>query len=372
MKILIAGGGTGGHLFPGVAVAEELRTRGHAVHFVGTQRGIEARICPAEGWPLHLIRVTGLKGSGFLGLVSGLLKIPSALGESLAILRRELPDLVVGVGGYASGPLVLMAALSGRPTAILEQNSLPGITNRILGRVVGRVYGAFSSAERFFPKGKFRLCGTPVRHKVRARMAGAAAGHQDASARTSLLVVGGSQGAHAVNELVSEAILLLAKRKMAPPLIHQTGSADLERIRKRYRDAQLEAEVCEFIDDMAAAYRTARLVVGRAGASTLAELTTLGLPSVLIPFPLAADDHQTNNAKELAEMGAARLLIQKETTAESLATAIETLFFDGAMIENMGRAARELGRPEAHREIADGLEALVNGRRELASGVSHQ
>jgi UDP-N-acetylglucosamine--N-acetylmuramyl-(pentapeptide) pyrophosphoryl-undecaprenol N-acetylglucosamine transferase len=367
MKALIAGGGTGGHLFPGIAVAEELKARGHEVHFVGTTRGIEARVCPAEGWPLHLIRVSGLKGGGLFGILRGLLNLPRALAESLAILRREAPDLVVGVGGYASGPMVLMAALLGRPTAILEQNSVPGLTNRILGRIVRQVYGAFSSAERFFPKGKYRLFGNPVRHKVRAHMATVNA---DRGVRTQLVVVGGSQGAHAVNELVSGAMDLLGKRKKAPPLIHQTGESDLAAIQTKYREAELDVDVRAFIDDMAAAYRVARLVVARAGASTLAELTARGLPSILIPFPFAADDHQTVNAKELRDAGAARLLVQKETTAESLAAAIEALFFDDATLEGMGQAARGLGRPKAHSDVADELETLVLGHRVLSSGTS--
>jgi UDP-N-acetylglucosamine--N-acetylmuramyl-(pentapeptide) pyrophosphoryl-undecaprenol N-acetylglucosamine transferase len=353
MNVIIAGGGTGGHLFPGIAVAEELVARGHTVRFVGTARGIEARVCPEAGFALDLIDVAGLKGGGALGIARGFVRVPRALWQSRAILRREDPDLVLGVGGYASGPLVLAAALARRATAILEQNSVPGVTNRILGRVVGRVFGAFSAAQRYFPASKYRLLGNPVRRRVREELQ-----HAAASAGTGLLVVGGSQGAHAVNELVVEAMLLLQREKKAPALLHQTGKADHAAVQQKYAEAGITADARPFIDEMGAAYRGAALVVARAGASTLAELTALGLPSLLIPFPHAADDHQTVNARELEAAGAARVLVQSETTPRALADAIAALFADETARHRMGAAARALGRPRAHAEIVDELEQL--------------
>jgi UDP-N-acetylglucosamine--N-acetylmuramyl-(pentapeptide) pyrophosphoryl-undecaprenol N-acetylglucosamine transferase len=347
--IVIAGGGTGGHLFPGIAVAEELVARGHQVTFVGTERGIEARVCPKEGWPLELIDVGGIKGGGVGGAVKGLARVPRALLQSRRILKKLDPQLVIGVGGYASGPVVLAAALGGRPTAILEQNSVPGFTNRVLGRFVKQVFGAFEGARARFPQNKFVLVGNPIRKKLRAPLGGSRGEPK------GMLVVGGSQGAHAVNELVSEAMKLLGDS--APPLVHQTGSTDFAAMQQQYEGVR-NVEVTAFIDDMAAAYRNARLVVCRAGASTLAELTALGVPSLLIPFPHAADDHQTKNAQEIADAGGARVLIQKDTTPQILADTIHALFADSVALDTMAKASRALGKPNAHAEIADALERL--------------
>lgn len=353
MMVVIAGGGTGGHLFPGFAVAEELLARGHQARFVGTARGLEARLCPQKGFALDLIDVTGLKRKSWRELASSLARLPRALGQSLALLRRHHPDVVVGVGGYASGPLVLAAALAGRPTAILEQNSVPGMTNRILGRLVERVFGAFAAAARFFPRRKFLLVGNPVRRQLlEAKTAPAAREFR-------LLALGGSQGAHAVNELVSEAMQLLAAEGRAPRLLHQSGAADVAALRRKYAEAGLMVELRDFIDDMGAAYRSAALVISRAGASTLAELTALGLPALLIPFPSAADDHQTENARELEAAGAARLLKQEETTPRDLARIIAALAADPAELERMSAASRRLGRPRAHVEIVDALEQMA-------------
>ena len=357
MRVVIAGGGTGGHLFPGIAIAEELRARGHEVSFVGTERGIEAKVLPKEGWPLSLIQVRALKGGGVGGALKGLFAVPRALGQCGTILKELAPELVIGVGGYASGPMVLRAAMARLPTAILEQNSVPGITNRMLGKVVRLVVGGFASAERFFPKQKYRLLGNPVRIKVRAGMA---ATQQDTRTATGgLLIVGGSQGAHAVNELVFGALEILHQRGMKLPVVHQTGVADLEGLVARYAAAGIAVDARAFIDDMAAAYRGARLCVARAGASTLAELTTLGVPSLLIPLPSAADDHQTANARDLEGAGAAMVVVQNETTPTSLADAIAALYSDDGKLTQMSAAALSMARPQAHREITDALLALV-------------
>ena len=367
MRVIIAGGGTGGHLFPGMAVAEELKARGHEITFVGTQRGIEARACPKEGWPLELIDVGGLKGAGALGVIRGLLRVPRAVLQSVGILRRIKPDLVIGVGGYASGPVVMAAALSGRPTAILEQNSVPGITNRMLGRMVGVVFGAFDAARRFFPRAKFRLVGNPVRTKLRDKLAETST---RAPAGGGLLVVGGSQGAHAVNELVLEAMKRLAQNDKPPRLLHQSGEKDHPGLVARYKEAGIDVDVRAFIDDMAGALAGCELAVTRAGASTLAELTALGVPAILIPFPQAADDHQTVNARELEERGAAKLMPQKELTPETLARAIRALLDDEPQRRKMAEAARSLGKPRAHADIADQLEALVRSERRLPEGTA--
>jgi UDP-N-acetylglucosamine--N-acetylmuramyl-(pentapeptide) pyrophosphoryl-undecaprenol N-acetylglucosamine transferase len=356
MKVIIAGGGTGGHLFPGIAVAEELVARGHSVRFVGTEKGIEARAVPKAGYALDLIDIAGIKAKGFKGTLSGLWRVPRAMRQSRAILVREKPDVVVGVGGYASGPMVLAAALSRRPTAILEQNSIPGFTNRTLGKFVKVVFGAFKTAESAFAKDKYRLVGNPVRKPVRDALAHAGGGASDGD---GVLVVGGSQGAHAVNELVFNAMKLLAVVGQAPRLVHQTGEKDRDEYTRRYAEAGIAADVRAFIDDMGAAYRDARVVLARAGASTLAELTMIGKPAILIPFPFAADDHQTVNARELADAGAARLLVQATTSPTELAESMRALLEDSEARTTMAAASRALGRPRAHVEIADANEALA-------------
>ncbi|MDB4967748.1 MAG: pyrophosphoryl transferase [Myxococcales bacterium] len=352
MKIIIAGGGTGGHLFPGIAVAEELVARGHEVRFVGTAKGIEARAVPKAGYPLDLIDISGLKKKGFVGTLSGLIRVPRAMSQSRAILKRENPAVVIGVGGYASGPVVLAAALSGRATAILEQNSVPGFTNKTLGKFVRVIFGAFQTAGNSFSKNKYRLVGNPVRRPVREALA-AAVGEGE-----GVLVVGGSQGAHAVNELVFQAMKILHSVNQTPRLVHQTGEQDREDFIRRYAEAGITADVRAFIDDMGAAYRAAAVVVGRAGASTLAELTIMGKPAILIPFPFAADDHQTVNARELADAGAAHLLVQATTTPVELVEVLRGLLGDRALRANMSAASRALGRPHAHADIADAIEAL--------------
>jgi UDP-N-acetylglucosamine--N-acetylmuramyl-(pentapeptide) pyrophosphoryl-undecaprenol N-acetylglucosamine transferase len=358
MKIVIAGGGTGGHLFPGLAVAEELTARGHAVTFVGTARGIESKAVPQAGYPLELIDISGLKGSGFAGFVKGAYRVPKSLGQSFSILRRTKPDLVVGVGGYASGPMVLAAWMSGRPTAILEQNSVPGVTNRTLGKFAKLIFGAFETASKYFSKTKYRLIGNPVRKKVRERVLNDAS--NAAAAGDGILVVGGSQGAHAVNELVFAAMQLLNGMGKAPRILHQTGEKDREDFARRYAEAGIAADVRAFIDDMGAAYRGAAVVIARAGASTLAELTMIGMPAILIPFPFAADDHQTVNARELADKGAAILMPQKSASQAELAQAMRALLDDGDARRRMAQAAKALGRPRAHAEIADALESLLH------------
>ncbi len=362
MKVLIAGGGTGGHLFPGIAVAEELVARGHEVTFVGTERGIEARVCPKEGWPLELIDVGGIKGGGFFGALKGLARVPRAMLQSRRILKKIDPQLVVGVGGYASGPLVLAAALGGRPTAILEQNSVPGLTNRVLGRFVQAVFIAFEGARpRFSAKTNAFSWAIPFAEncaiyarRARRNSDGSSDGDSD-HGDGGRVVVGGSQGAHAVNELVLGAMKSLGER--APKLLHQTGPTDLAAMQQKYAGMK-QVEVVAFIDDMAAAYRGAKLVVCRAGASTLAELTALGVPAILIPFPFAADDHQTVNAREIETAGGARVLIQKDTTPRILADTMMELLADAPARQEMATASRALGRPNAHALIADALESL--------------
>ena len=361
MRLLVAGGGTGGHLFPGIAIAEEITRRGGGeVLFVGTSRGIETRAVPAAGYALETLEVSGLKRMGFAGTLRGLGRLPLAMVRSFAILRRFRPDVVVGVGGYASGPMVLAAALCRYPTAIQEQNSVPGITNRALGKLVSVIFIAFADAARFFPARKLARLGNPVRGKIVAALE--SAGHAAAAAETlRILVVGGSQGARAVSELVVGAAPLLAREGISFSIVHQTGTADLDRMTERYRALGLDGRVTvkAFIDDMAAAYGAADLVIARAGALTLAELAIAGKAAILVPLPTAADDHQSKNAACFAESGAALLLDQRKASAADLAAVVKKLASDRDQRAAMSSAMRALARPRAAADIADRLEALA-------------
>ena len=358
MRLLVAGGGTGGHLYPGIAVAEEVQSRGGEVLFVGTTRGIEARVVPAAGYRLELLELSGLKRVGLGKFLRGVGRLPVAFARSRAILREFRPDVVLGVGGYASGPLVLAAALAGRPSAIQEQNSVPGVTNRALGKFVRAVFIAFEAAAASFPPGKVIATGNPVRRAFRALRG--EAGVAGAGAR--ILVVGGSQGARAVSDLMLGAAGLFARSRGAAITIeHQTGAADRERVERAYAELGLAAQVTvkAFIDDMVAAYRAADVVLARAGALTLAELALAGRPAILIPLPTAADDHQTKNAAAFAGSGAAVVLGQSSTTAEELARQLTMLLDDPPRRQKMAAAMSALARPDAALAIVDHLERLA-------------
>jgi UDP-N-acetylglucosamine--N-acetylmuramyl-(pentapeptide) pyrophosphoryl-undecaprenol N-acetylglucosamine transferase len=370
LRVLIAGGGTGGHLYPGIAIAEEITaTPGSEVLFVGTARGLETKLVPAAGFPLELMEVSGLKRTGAKGLLRGLSRLPGAFARSRDLLKKFRPDLVVGVGGYASGPLVFVAALTGYPTVIQEQNSRPGLTNRILGRLARRVFVAFSDARRSFGKRKLRMFGNPVRRRFLDRV-GTDGGARAASPRApSLLVLGGSQGSHAVNELASAMVQVLKARGILPRVVHQVGAGEIDRMLLYYEALGLSdrVEARAYIDDMPAALAEASLVVARAGALTLAELAIMGRPAVLIPLPTATDDHQTLNALEFQRAGAAVVVPQYGTTPSQLANAVQTLLDDPARLEKMAEAMRGLGKPNATREIVAELRALVEKRKGRAA-----
>ena len=364
MRLLIAGGGTGGHLFPGLALAEEVKTRHprNEVLFVGSPRGIEVRAVPKAGFPLELIDVGPLKRQGFKATVKGLFGLPRSLWQSLRILRRFDPDVVFGVGGYASGPVVMAAFLLGIPRAIQEQNALPGFTNKTLGRVAQAIFIAFDEARPFFPAKRTHLIGNPIRRAFLDNYLHT----KPAEERFSLLVTGGSQGAHVLNLRVVEALELLAP-ELGPRLRvrHQTGTKDLEEIAARYAKLAptgLLAEASSFIDDMALAYTGADLLVCRAGATTIAELTVCKKPAILVPFPFAADDHQTVNAHALVDAGAALLLPERDLTGQTLAAELRGLESDRTRLARMARASGILGRPEAAREIADVCVSLCSQR----------
>ncbi len=360
MRMLVAGGGTGGHVFPGIALAEEVvgRHPQNDVVFAGTARGLEAEVVPAAGFPIELIRVQGLKGKGLAALLTGLLVLPRAFLQSLRILRKWRPDVVVGVGGYASGPVVLAAWLLRVPTALQEQNALPGLTNRLLGRFVQAAFTAFPQAGRYFGRAQVHQLGNPIRRQLLENYMHPSVAHD----RPRLLVFGGSQGAHALNMRVVEALPHLADLRDRLRITHQTGVSDREAVERATRAVGFEPDVRAFITDMSAAYAAADLVVCRAGATTLAELTVCRKPSILVPFPAAADNHQVKNAESLVEAGAAVMIEERDLTGEVLAAEIRAILTDPERREAMARAAGRLGSPQAASEITDVCTQLVERR----------
>lgn len=346
---MIAGGGTGGHLYPGIAVARELLARrpGSVVTFAGTSKGIESRVVPREGFELDTIRSGGLKGKSVGDRARGASLIPLGLIDAWGIVSRRRPDLVIGVGGYSSGPVVLVASLRGVPTMLLEQNAVPGLTNRLLARVVRAAAVTYESTQAFFGRKAF-VSGNPVRAEF---VNGPARVQSGNAATVNLLVFGGSQGAHAINVAMVDAAPALAALDVPVRLVHQTGERDVEMVRNAYAAAGVHAQVEPFIYDMGTQLAQADLVVCRAGATTLAELTAAGKPSVLIPLPTATDDHQRKNAEALATVGAALVLLQNDATGPVLADAVTGLIRDVAQRTRMSDAARSLARPDAAQVI---------------------
>ncbi len=366
-RLLIAGGGTGGHFFPALAVAQAWLAAGpeREVLMVGTQRGIEARLCGPNGLPLRTLSVQRLKGGGLKGWLLGLLALPRAGWQAWQVLREFQPGAVLGVGGYASGPVVMLAALGRWPSLIMEQNARPGMTNRILARFVRRVVLGLPGAERWLPAGKTVVLGNPVRDAIAESLAAALDAQQERApgTRPHLLVVGGSQGARGINRVVPAAVAALKARGLEPEVRLQTGRLDAESVAAELHalglDEQVRATV--FIDDMAEAYAWADLVLCRAGATTLAELAVAQRPAVLVPFPHAADNHQEANAQALVAVGGARMIRQSELDAEGLADTLAELFASPEALRTMGVAAGTVARPEAARQVVALIEELMGG-----------
>jgi UDP-N-acetylglucosamine--N-acetylmuramyl-(pentapeptide) pyrophosphoryl-undecaprenol N-acetylglucosamine transferase len=345
--VLIAAGGTGGHLFPGLAVADELLRRhpdARAV-FVGTARGLETRLVPRSGYELRRLPILPLNNVGWLRLLKGLAALPLGLLAAFATILRLRPAAVLGIGGYAGGPLVLAAALCGVRTVILEPNAQPGLTNRILHPFVGRVACAYEEALRLYGA-KGVLTGNPVRPAFRALP------QKERGAALDLLVFGGSQGARVLNEAMVAALPHLPGAENLR-IVHQTGERMQGEVAAAYGSAGRSAEVLAFLDDMPARFAQADLIVCRSGATTCAELTVAAKASLLVPFAHAANDHQRVNARAMAAAGAARVLDERELSGETLARAIGELVDQPALLAEMGQAARRLGRPDAAERVAD-------------------
>ena len=358
MRVVIAGGGTGGHLYPGIALAREIKRRAPdaVVTFVGTATGVEARVVPREGFPLELIRVAGLKGTSGFARVRGFALLPLAALDAWRVVSRLRPDVVVGVGGFASGPVLMLAAVRGYPTILLEQNAVPGVTNRILARVVRAAAVTFEESLKFFPRTGF-VTGNPVRPEFFTKEADDQLRPPRDAAR--VLIFGGSQGAHAINVAMVEAATWLAAAGTPLAITHQTGERDVELVRAGYGRAGLEARVEAFIFEMHREMTTADLVVGRAGATTLSELAAARRPAILVPFPRAADDHQRKNAEVIARAGAAEVIEERELTGERLATVILALAREPQRRAQMAAAMGTLARPDAAARIADRVWSLA-------------
>jgi len=356
VTVVIAGGGTGGHLFPGLAVAEEFRKRDDSVEvvFVGTEHGIEARVIPREGYPLKFVRAEGIVGKSFFRKVRSIAKVFLSVWDSYGILNSVMPDMVIGVGGYASGAAVLVAHLKSIPTMIHEQNSVPGMTNRILSRFVDQVCITYQESLSVFPRGKTFLTGNPVRAKILR-------GEREAAQKLfsldremfTVFVFGGSSGATSINRTMVDALNYLGEYREKIQFLHQTGERDYESVREAYRKSGFKGTVAPFIYQMAEAYAAADMVISRAGATTLAELTALGKPSLLVPYPHSAGRHQEFNAIKLREMGAAFVVFDNEMSGEVLAKHILEMFGNASVGKEMQRASRGLGRPEACARIVD-------------------
>src|SRR4029077_3467269 len=353
MRVILAGGGTGGHLFPGLAVAREFQQRDAMTEilFVGTQQGIEARVLPQEGFRLETIPVRGLKGRGLRGMFDALYGVPAALLRSLGIIRRFRPHLILGSGGYASGPLLLAGKLKGVRCAIMEQNLRPGFTNKILARFVDRVFTSYRESVAYLPGGKLLETGNPIRWRQLPEA--------ERSEKFTLLIFCGSAGAHRINVAAIEAMKQLTDLAHALRVFHQTGQADFASIKAAYAALPFEAETTPFIDQMDRAYAQADLVLCRAGATTVAELTAFGKAAILVPYPYAIYDHQRWNAQALQDRGAAEMILDQVLSGEILAARIRSYLSDRGSVERMASAARALGRPEAAARIVDECYALA-------------
>lgn len=355
MRLLIAAGGTGGHIYPGIAVARELlrRDASSEVLFVGTARGLETKIVPENGFQLALINSAGLKSVGLGGKIKGLSILPRSFFEARRLLKDFKPDVVVGAGGYVSGPVLLMASMMRIPTLIMDSNALPGFTNRRLARFVDKAALTFAEALPFFG-GKGVVTGNPVRKDFFDIP------KREREGTLNLLIFGGSQGARAINKAMVEALGHLNGSKEKIRITHQTGESDYETISRAYEDASWKnANVRPYISDMVGQFRETDLIICRAGATTCAEIAAAGKAAIMVPLPTAADDHQRRNAEALRNAGAVRMILQKDLTGEALAIEIDKMAASPETIDAMENAAKKLAKADAAEATVDIIEELA-------------
>jgi UDP-N-acetylglucosamine--N-acetylmuramyl-(pentapeptide) pyrophosphoryl-undecaprenol N-acetylglucosamine transferase len=358
--VVLAGGGTGGHVIPAIAVAEEILRRGGEARFVGTADRLEARLVPAAGFAIDFIEVRPLRGKGAGGALRGAASVPRAVLRSMALLKEIGPSAVLGVGGYVAGPVVLAAKLMRLPTAVLEQNATVGFANKVVARLVDRAFITYEETARAFPRRAVELTGNPVKSAI---LAASEAPRTAARGRVRLLVMGGSQGARTIDENVPESIVRCGLGARVE-VLHQCGKGRREQVLARYAAGAVEARVVEFIDDTASAYADADIVVARSGATTVAELTVMGTPAVLVPYPHHADRQQEKNAAPMKRAGAARVLDEKAAAFEAdLDAALRELVGDESALAEAAKASASLGKKDAARRIVDCLERLAGGGR---------
>ncbi len=351
-KLVVAGGGTGGHVFPGMAVAEAMESHGRIdVLWIGTGRPVEKKALSGRKWDYRILNTRPLRGSGIAATMRSLAGLPFSTIRACSWLKSFRPHVVLGVGGYVSGPALLAARMLRIPAALHEQNLIPGLTNRLASRFAKTVFVSFKETVKYFPKNRVIFTGNPIRKNIIQ-----SPNHSiTKSPNFRLLVLGGSQGARCLNRLAGSAIQVLWQSGFHLEIIHQTGKLDVSHVEKFYKDANIPAKVTPFISNIGESYSWADLVICRAGAGTLAELTTLGKPSILIPYPWATDSHQDANARKLTEAGAAKYFLEGEIGAIKLAGEIQSLLEDPQKLINMGENARKLGKPTAATEIASTL-----------------
>jgi UDP-N-acetylglucosamine--N-acetylmuramyl-(pentapeptide) pyrophosphoryl-undecaprenol N-acetylglucosamine transferase len=369
MRVLIAGGGTGGHLYPGIAVAQVLESRRDDVEirFVGSPHGIEQKVLPALGYALTTIRARGLPRRRSLGLLPALFAHAVGLVQSIALCLRYRPDVVVGTGAYVSAPVLLAACATRRPCVVLEQNRVPGRTNRLLGRLADEVHLTFSESRRYFQrKDNLRLTGNPIRPGlIKSDRLAAARAFGLSPAKTTLLVFGGSRGARRINQALVDALPLLERIRRLQLLV-QTGEDDYETVREAVSRSRLRASVHRYLDDIGQAYGVTDLALCRAGATTIAELTACGLPAIFVPYPHAADDHQRWNAEKLKSVGAAELIADDQLTGRRLARVVRRLVMNPNHLRRMAMRSRIQARPHAAERVASAIERLAGSGAEAA------
>ena len=366
--LVIAGGGTGGHLFPGIALAQAIKAADPEVQvtFVGTNKGIEARVIPPLGYALKFLDVQGLKGQGVAGMIKGAMKLPMAGAEAIGLLRELRPTLVVSVGGYAAGPVTMCASVMGIATALLEQNSVPGVTNRALGKVVKRAFLTYEASQEYFPQNRSVLAGNPLRQELTERaQASTYNAHKVTKTKPlRLLILGGSGGSLALNRAIPAALLALpAATKARLSITHQVGGQSGEDTTTAYAQGAGEfasVKVVEFIEDMGQMYAHTDLLICRAGATTIAEVLAFGLPAIYVPFPGAADDHQSTNAMEVVEGGGGLMVPESELEGTRLPTLLTGLMENPQSRANMSAQAARMARPNAAQEIAAQCLALMS------------
>ncbi|MDP2167228.1 MAG: undecaprenyldiphospho-muramoylpentapeptide beta-N-acetylglucosaminyltransferase [Thermodesulfovibrionales bacterium] len=360
--MVIAGGGTGGHVFPGIAIAEELKMRdaGAAIFFIGTEQGIESKIIPKEGYPLRFITAEGFVGKSPLKRLRAAFMMLGAVAGSRRLLKALKPDIVIGTGGYASAAPVAVACLMSIPTLITEQNLVPGLANKLLGRFVDAVAVTYHESISFFPKSKTHLTGNPIRQGIlKGQRAAACRLFSLEEDRFTIFISGGSSGARSINNAAVNALRHLADLRDGIQFLHQTGESDFEDVRKAYRKLGFRGTAAPFIHRMAEAYAAADLVVSRAGATTLAELTALGKPAILIPYPHAAG-HQEFNAVKLQKAGACRMIRDAALSGGVLAAAIKEIYSSEGLRSEMRAQGLAMGRPDAAQKVVDIAQSLVN------------